>query len=1100
MRADRSIPRAHAHGHRLLARRAVRMVVLVCIFLMASMAGSVLASSQAWGADWELWLSPDPTAEVLDQSQLVQDPGFRSAEVGSPTIKVGQTFVPRKASLHRIDFRFDNADDDRPGRIRIYRWKGAHRSTTGGKPIFDDVIDFSGSDGFRTHSFFPRKVVQPGALYYVEFTVARRTPYRVAQARAKEDPYPQGQAFRHGKAKSGKSKRDLWFRTFARASAGDVGTIEERAIQAAGESSKAASTLRFASDARAPWFPPRTWLKPITREHYLERIKSFADRFRIYLVSECSERLYGNAMREAFLYRVSCESGECEERRIADAMVFLRRGHAWQFCSASTPGGDGVCEKECNPKAPIGFDDLDRPAMAYRWLRDSPTLTPEDHALVRELLLDRARRLWPNREHGAHNRAMTAALGYRLVADLFPDAREAASWRAYARDNWNAFWAARDTYEDSAHYNTVVWWPAILRYMQVAGLEEKVWKDERFLALVDRFAATTLPLGVMPNYGDSVGLPDPSGLTWLFEEAATHTRQPEYRWLAHRLFSYAKNRVRDEWPRRDMLYASHPSLMGAYSAADETLEPRRPKDREEVLSASHRPAERIERRVDPGHAASTVFVPESTPLVRVALGIRNLNDERPAQITLWRWQGDRKKTLAKPPLYRDSLEMSGVDLLMPKSVEPFLSVDAGKPYYIEVERSEAPFSIEADASAANKISFDVYTLNGSGSVVTQRAYASRIRKEDRERQRKKYAFSGKTMPDKLVLRSGHDPGDMHAVFNLVAGQQHGQSEVGALISLVDAGSVLFTSGSFPYWFFGHVRAPQDESLPFVRRHWGGRYGRPGTGATVTHFADSRGVSVATLEFKDPNGWQIRQQRKIFFVKNRFMLIRDRFEVPSDMTVSMGPVWHARDLGAEAGEHFFDLYNRQPLSNIWRVRNPARHALVYFVPHSDREVDAVEVSAYLPPSRCVRDSADSVDEDCRGGPTFAAFQRWSGRAKPGESRVFDTLIVPHRPQVAVGTVAAGVRELTKTGDAIALEVLLGDERWLVVDNPKRGRIQVPDLETDARYAVARTAEGVPIYLRTDRASRMRWAEIERSWSVRTSVEVGGESPVRRLKRW
>jgi hypothetical protein len=1058
--------------------------------------GSIAAGPLA--ADWALWLSPSGDTDELDQFQLAHEQD--QSAVVTAKAAVGQTFVPTRRSLYRIDFKIDNADDTRPGRIRLYRWRGSHGSTISSRPLFEDVVDLSGSPGYLTQSFFPRIEVRPGKFYYLEFSATGRRHYRVAQAIDAEDPYPGGRAFRNGRVSSKGGYHDLWFRTWGRDSVVADDFEEGRPADAvevpvAGGGRREART---SSDPRARWFPPRSWHKPITRRNYYERVENFADRYRSHALAACREILHGDAMREAFLYRVSCEEGACNERHVVDALAIFRIGHAWQFCSGSKAPGARSCATECVPDAPMGFDRMDRPARAYAWIRDSPTLEENDHEMIRELLLDRARRYWPGRETGAHNRAMTAAVGYRLVSDLFPDVPEASDWRAYARNNWNAFWAYRDTYEDSAMYSGVVWWPSVLAYAEIAGLEERIWSDERFLKLVDRFAAETIPLGVLPNFGDSVGWPpDPSGLVWLFEAAAAHTQRPEYRWIAHRLFEYATQRVRDDWPRRDAFYLAHPSMMGAYFATDDTLDPRRPFDRREEVLLSRKAEDPMEARLSPGQSIGAVFEATATPLARISVGVRNMADERPARVSLWRWRGSRERTVRDRPIYRDALGLQGEDRLEARSVHPFLDLEVGSSYYLAIDREEAPLVLETDRTRKEDFSFELFTLTGQSSIVTDRVRARRRSRDAQRAPRQHYEFTEERAPDKLVLRSGNAPEDLHAVFNLVAGHQHGQSETGAMISLVDAASVLVTSGPFPYWYFGNVRAPQDESLPFLRRHWGGRHGRPGNGAIVTRFSDSRAVTVAEIRFRDPNGWQVEQRRTLFFVKNRFLLVRDRFVFPHDITVSAGPVWHARDLSPERGRDFFDIYDRQPLSDVWRVRNPERHALVYFVPRTGRVAEAGEISAYLPPASCPLNSAATVKTECRGGPTFFAAQRWSGSVKGGESRFFDTLIVPHSPRTSPKVLADGIRVLVAK-DALAVELDLGRERWLVVDDPTGRGIDEEAIATDARYLVARTAPNEAPYWLTHEATRVRWHDRERSWPVSTSVEVGAELPQKRIE--
>ena len=350
-----------------------------------------------------------------------------------------------------------------------------------------------------------------------------------------------------------------------------------------------------------------------------------------------------------------------------------------------------------------------------------------------------------------------------------------------------------------------------------------------------------------------------------------------------------------------------------------------------------------------------------------------------------------------------------------------------------------------------------------------------------------------------MLKSGHRPEDLQVVFNLLQGYQHGQSEMGALVSLVDGGSLLMASGPFPYWFRGRLRTPQDESRFFVRRYWGGSLGAPADRISIDTWSDARGATIVGLGYRDASGWQVELERRIFLVKNRFLLVRDRLTAPRDMALGAGPIWHARDLAPERGSHYFDLYTRQPLSNVWRLRNPPRHALVYFVPRAATRTAAREVEAYLPPADCPRDAEPSVSAGCRAGPPFAATQSWAGELAAGDSRWFDTLIVPHAPERGPRALAEGVRVLAAT-DAVALEVAMGDELWLVVDNPSGAALELPTLSTDARYAIARTSPGLEPYLLTSEASRLRWRDVSADWPVVTSVERGGELVPQRLAGW
>ncbi len=280
----------------------------------------------------------------------------------------------------------------------------------------------------------------------------------------------------------------------------------------------------------------------------------------------------------------------------------------------------------------------------------------------------------------------------------------------------------------------------------------------------------------------------------------------------------------------------------------------------------------------------------------------------------------------------------------------------------------------------------------------------------------------------------------------------------------------------------------------MRRYWGGSHGESGDHAEITRLSDSRNATVAWMEWDDLGGWGVRQERRLYLVKNRFLLVRDRFTFPERMGVAVGPVWHAGDLHPDHGENWYDIYYREPISNVYKMRNPERYALLYFVPRPERLVAAFEEASYLPPAGCPRNSDSGiVPAKCRAGPPFVLYQRWVGETLPGASRWFDTLLVPHGAELSPREAAERVRVLTADTQSVALEVKIGDETWTVVDSPSGAPVEAGDLATDARYAILRSAPGRPDYVLSFEATRIERGKVAYRWPVRTSVELGGFTP-------
>jgi hypothetical protein len=670
----------------------------------------------------------------------------------------------------------------------------------------------------------------------------------------------------------------------------------------------------------------------VSREDYRERYAAFADLVRASSLSGCGDKSHELAAHEAFLYRVSCGRGACDEKYAANAIALLLRAYSWRFC-VSPPGPPFAgCGKTCDPEPLLGSDWLEKAGTAYRWIADSPSLGPLARLQIRGLIVDTARRFFPLREIGTHNRALQGAAGLRLTATLFPDDRDSHLWRAHADSVWAEFWAARDSEEDSGSYTSGVWWPAVLAYAEASGLDAAVWSDPGFLALVDRTFATIAPAGVPPDHGDSTGsLDSAAALVWLFERAATRTREPRFRWLAHRLFEFNRSRARDDPPRQDSLAQGMRYLGRAYLDADERLAPAPPPP---ALAASQLTT-RAEARLRPKES----------------------------------WGG---------PQWR------------------------------------------------------VYDL-GFGRV-----------------------------PDKLVLRGGSGPDDLLAVFNLLAGYRHGQTELGALTMLMDGGSLLSAPTPIPYW--QHTPLSHDESAPVLRRHRGGRYKGPGTRTELTHFKEAGRATIASLEWDDPEGWGVRVERRITFVKNRFLWIRDRFSFPDPIAAAVGTVWHAAELSSDHGESWYETFQREPVSNIIKFRNPERYLMVYFVPRAGYESAAFAEPSYLAPADCPPPaSVDVIEARCRSTAPYVLYQRWTGEARSGDSLWFDTLLVPYGPERTASQVASDVRVLLADGERAALEVRVGSELWTLAESPRRAPIVAPGLVTDARSMVLMQSPGQPGYL-------------------------------------
>jgi hypothetical protein len=995
------------------------------------LAASFLLTLAGQAGNWALWESPYRNAEVLDQRQTAEDSGYAMQGAAG----VGQTFTPRATPLVRLDLRVKNRADVRPGLLRLWKWAGTPAATRMAPPLFEDVIDLTGRDSYQLRAFYPNLPVEVGAVYYVECSRPTGNGYYLLGAKGDRDLYPDGTLYINDVARAGK---DLWFKTYTTPRAAPP------------------PPLLVPSDPALPWTPPGEPGPAVTRADYLAVITDAAAYARRYTTSTDAKYAYCSATYDAVLYR------ETKDEQYAKNVAAILR--------------NAVRYRAANPPAAIGFEWMEYPAIAYLLALESPSLTADDHAAIKNLLLDSARKHWPLREHGAMNRSLGSAVTYLLVTRLYPDAPEAAAWRAYAEEVWQEFWVPRDTDEDSGHY-VYLGWRYILEYAMLSGKDDAVWADPAFKALVERTFQHFSPLGADAGFGDALGwaVEWPTAI-WLFEKAAAKWRDGKYRWLAQRIFAYHRDHLRDE-KLHIAIYQDTISLAFASIEADETLKPVQPEMPRELLAARQ---ERDDVDWTPRKTESLgfTFTPTASPLVKLELKARG-TDPKPITVKLWKWQEDYATTTAVPPLFQDTFTCGAAYAV--KAFTPYLPLERGASYYLECGGSAA-FELAGtkeamkgaairyrDATTPGALWFRTATLSPAGSVVTTRRQATLL--PTGQRNMGWYRFEESMAPEKLILRSGYGMDDLFASFNLLSAYGHGHVELGALCQLTDGGAVLLHANDYR-----DDAQDQDESMPVVRRYAGGTMGEPDTRVTMAHFADYRRATVAWADFVDPHGWGVRQQRRFLFAKNRFLLVRDRFTLPEKLHAAVGPVWHGYDVARTTGDNWFDLYWREPRGLAWKYKNPERYVLLWLAPRAGTTVDAWKEPSYNP--------------QYTTAPYVIAQQRIID-AKAETTAWFDSLLLPHGKELAPEAAAANVKVLHDDGVAIALQVTARGERWLVVDNPTDKRLTAPGLETDAHHLLARTQPGKPDYLLARAATTVKWGAMAYTWAVPVTVEIGGE---------
>src|SRR5262245_8388650 len=554
------------------------------------------------------WLSTGPANDVTavgEDDSVCGPPGTEA------TANVGQTFIPRTDRIWRMDFATLNAYngniDPRPGIVRIFKWQPkGYLATVATRPLFAQHVDLTEYNTSRL-SLYPDLRFSPEERddsYFVEFSIpgkeskparAWRHPYFLDAIRSATDPYPDG--FLVGRCIVPDGARsdgppgqrwDLWFRFYG---------AEPR--------TPAARPLN-PSDPDGDWMPPLAPSKGDLREQYWRRVNDYMMWSRPSVLAPNSTGAHAHLLFETMLY-LACKNDERCPRWLdpEDLLDGIRR--IFQR---------GVEERAAcrNPRYPECYSDfiqLYSPGLAYLLLREAGALdkfSPELRAGIRDLFFKRALELsFPLRINGTNNWALNGMATCLMFHVLFPE-QTPREWIDYYRTIWKSFWEVRDTETDSDGYNQIsfIYILVFARFAPSApdasSWYADIWSDPHFRKEVDRFREMVTPIGLFPNYGDGTGVSlTVPALIWLFEEAATHFKDPSYREAAGRLLEFNARRARSRplsaggfWDSFD----SGPTFQGlamAYLAAGSAKAPEQPSAPGSVYTLRRRAA----RRGDP---------------------------------------------------------------------------------------------------------------------------------------------------------------------------------------------------------------------------------------------------------------------------------------------------------------------------------------------------------------------------------------------------------------------------------------------------------------------------------------------------------------------
>ncbi len=325
-------------------------------------------------------------------------------------------------------------------------------------------------------------------------------------------------------------------------------------------------------------------------------------------------------------------------------------------------------------------------------------------------------------------------------------------------------------------------------------------------------------------------------------------------------------------------------------------------------------------------------------------------------------------------------------------------------------------------------------------------------------------MTGEEWPDKLILRSGWNPGDLFGIVEL-----HPTSfpaNPGGIMGL-DCWGTPFTQIVTSKGASVENRALiEDLGKTAHRRHnpdriridefWNSGT-MPDIRSEVDYFKDTPRATFARVRVQNMDGLPVVYEREFIFAKNRFLATREIITFEESFRARVAPLWNTHNIGPQLGSHWANTFIHQPVAdnNARAAKTPPVDLLVWFAPRSD----------------CVLQVIDRLESDPRAVacPNQVRYA-WEGTPTAGETLVFTQVYHPHapyRPNPASnnpGTKAAYADELQATAHAsgiravrddpaasiLRLELEPGRVEW-VVFNPRSKALSWDDLESNEQMA-------------------------------------------------
>jgi len=297
-------------------------------------------------------------------------------------------------------------------------------------------------------------------------------------------------------------------------------------------------------------------------------------------------------------------------------------------------------------------------------------------------------------------------------------------------------------------------------------------------------------------------------------------------------------------------------------------------------------------------------------------------------------------------------------------------------------------------------------------------------------------MSQRVMPHKIIFRSGWESGDFYMLVE--AFPRHDPLNPTAIVGITRCGSAMAMMESEKFISRENAFRIEDVSgeATYLRNpSYEGQKQLPtgydGMEVEVKVFSDYKLASHAILHVTNYMGYEAEHVRELFFIKNRFALVRDVITFNDAFKCRIGPVWNTQNVDGKSGENWVNTYfTAFYFQDAIIYENPRWDLLVYHFPKSDCRLKIEG-----------REGADSA--------RLSTQYVWEGTVQPGFKVQFSHVLLPHSPELSAAELAAGIDVVRDKLDLVVLR-LRGDEgrsEWIMLNPTGRKVAESFDSETD-----------------------------------------------------